>query len=107
MGSPQEVYDYPVNNFILEFMGNTNKLILPNLKSAPIQLRPHEFKIFADFKPGTILCKITHIIFGEPLIKIIGEVNHQPLELLIGRKSFFTFSHLKVNSLIYIKPFST
>lgn len=101
MGSPQEVYDYPLNTFVRNFMGRTNDITdEKNVK----QLRPHEFKIYDRPAPNALTYTIQQIIYGEPLIRLQGKINNEEVHLQMGRRNFLNMSLSKTGNKLYIEP---
>ncbi|MBA8792626.1 sulfate transport system ATP-binding protein [Friedmanniella endophytica] len=47
VGSPNDLYDRPANEFVMEFLGPTTRL-------DGRLLRPHDIDVFADAAPGTV-----------------------------------------------------
>lgn len=108
MGTPQEVYDNPVNDFMQNFMGKINFISEVNCFEKNSQqfqkLRPHEFKIFDIPTEKTVPYYIKQIVYGEPLVKLYGEMNNQKVQLQIGRREFFKIPLQKTKNIVYIKP---
>nr|AIT94139.1 probable transport protein [Marsupiomonas sp. NIES 1824] len=101
MGTPQEIYDFPMNSFIRHFMGKTNHFQIGKKK---LELRPHEFEIHE--KPATDHFPFTihQIIYGEPLIQLFGMVENQDIQLQISRQKFLKISLTKTKNRLYIRP---
>jgi len=101
MGSPQEIYDYPVNNFIRDFIGKTNTLKIDDNISL---LRPHQFEIYDIPQINTVPFNIDKIIYGEPLIQLYGTVDFQPIQIQLSRSQFLKTSLYKTKNKLYVKP---
>ena len=101
MGSPQEIYDYPVNNFIRDFIGKTNQLKINDTISL---LRPHQFEIYDMPQANTLPFNINKIIYGEPLIQLYGTVDFQPIQIQLSRNQFLKTSLYKTKNKLYVKP---
>ena len=101
-GTPQEVYDNPLNPFIMEFIGKVN--ILTESKRTPVRLRPHEFKVYQKSNRHTFPVSVEKVIFGEPLIKIITKNGSQILHLQMSRREFFKFPNIEKGSQLCIEP---
>jgi sulfate transport system ATP-binding protein len=101
MGSPQEIYDYPVNNFIRDFIGKTNKFKVDDTISL---LRPHQFEIYDMPQTNTVPFNIDKIIYGEPLIQLYGTVDFQPIQIELSRSQFLKTSLYKTKNKLYVKP---
>jgi len=132
MGSPQEIYDNPVNQFTLDFFGASNNI--PQKSSTNLVknnfLRPHQFKIALyeqgsdsfrkSFEALTIAIKIEKIIYGEPTIRIIGKmltkqfftakikdfslIEKNQIFLQMSRKDFYNNNFSKNKDIIFIEP---
>jgi sulfate transport system ATP-binding protein len=85
-GTPKEIYDSPANSFVIQFLGNSNKLnqqfpffeteSVPGFSdSTNIFVRSHNYYVCRDNLPNSLQTKIRKIIYGESLIKIDLEVD--------------------------------
>lgn len=111
MGSPQEIYDFPVNSFIRDFIGKTNAI---EINTEICLFRPHQFDISdipqLDFLPFNI----EKIIYGEPLIHIYGTIGRQKnlmkimsnkqVQIQLSRNDFLKISLHKTKNKLYIRP---
>ena len=67
VGSPQEVFDYPGSPFVIEFMGNVNRVThglhhLPVRGEDALYVRPHDIEILdAEAAPTGIEARVQHI----------------------------------------------
>lgn len=100
-GTPQEIYQFPVNSFIRQFMGKSNNLQIQNQH---LSLRPHEFRIYNKPFPNTIRCQIKYIIYGEPLVRFYTEIQNREIEIQIGRRDFLKMSLYKNGHIVYLQP---
>lgn len=67
-GPPQEVYDSPKSPFVYEFLGNVNKLELPD--GSTRYIRPHEIEILfaAEHDPATDwIAHVQHLFSAGPI----------------------------------------
>lgn len=101
MGTPQDVYDNPLNPFIMEFMGKVNLFTSPTQQ---IRLRPHQFKVQNNKTETNFPVEIKEITFGEPLVQISTVANATTIYLQMSRREFFKLPLLKMGNLIYIEP---
>nr|YP_009105303.1 probable transport protein [Pedinomonas tuberculata]AIT93887.1 probable transport protein [Pedinomonas tuberculata] len=91
-GTPQEIYDSPANSFVMNFVGNSNKIIFSTMSSKffsmlltkatsfnnrdekitieEIYVRPHGFSLTATAQENSFPVIINKIIYGESLIKL-------------------------------------
>lgn len=66
VGSPQEVFDYPSSPFVIEFMGNVNKVTY-GISNLPIQgedaiyVRPHDIELSKTTSPTGIMARVQHV----------------------------------------------
>ncbi|MGF1677729.1 MAG: sulfate/molybdate ABC transporter ATP-binding protein [Candidatus Methylacidiphilales bacterium] len=97
-GSPQEVYDRPASPFVIEFLGNVNKLTA-GMSGSPkigtqadaLYVRPHDVEI--ELENGTtsdyaIPAKVQHIFAAGNYGRVTLErlPNHEPFEAEISRQ---------------------
>jgi sulfate/thiosulfate transport system ATP-binding protein len=66
VGSPQEVFDFPESPFVIEFMGNVNRVTagLGNIKIASrdsLYVRPHDIEILATPGRTGVDARVLHI----------------------------------------------
>lgn len=101
MGTPQDVYDNPLNPFIMEFMGKVNIFTSPTKQ---IRLRPHQFKVQNTKTETNFPVEIKEVTFGEPLVQISTTTNSTTIFLQMSRREFFKLPLLKTGNLIYIEP---
>jgi len=64
-GSPQEVYDHPASPFVIEFLGNVNRLLrgrtMPDGKKTSLYVRPHDIEICQHVEGHSIEARILHV----------------------------------------------
>lgn len=80
VGTPQEVFDYPNSPFVIEFMGNVNRLAgkgtyAQNKKPDQLYVRPHDIEILPEDSKDGLEAKILHIFSA-------GSAGHVTLERL-------------------------
>lgn len=97
-GSPQEVYDRPVSPFVIEFLGNVNKLTagvegVPKVggSAESLYVRPHDVEIRPAGQAGSasaIPAKVQHIFAAGNTGRVSLErlPNHEPFEAEISRQ---------------------
>jgi sulfate transport system ATP-binding protein len=54
VGSPEQLYDHPVNEFVMGFLGPVTRL-------ADRLVRPHDIDVFADAAPDSIEARVTRL----------------------------------------------
>jgi len=54
VGSPNDLYDRPANEFVMEFLGPVTRL-------GGQLVRPHDLDVFADARPGTVPARVERL----------------------------------------------
>ncbi len=92
VGPPQEVFDHPGSPFVIEFMGNVNRLeagLHPRGERVRDQLyvRPHDVEILPGGSPGTIPARVLHIFSAGSAGRVTLErlSNREMIEAEISR----------------------
>ncbi|MCX7869074.1 MAG: TOBE-like domain-containing protein [Terrimicrobiaceae bacterium] len=97
-GSPQEVYDHPVSPFVMEFLGNVNKIAAgasdprpPGGQSGALYVRPHDVEVLpADAREARdgLRAVVRHVFSAGNSGRISLELlpNHEPFEAEISRQ---------------------
>jgi sulfate/thiosulfate transport system ATP-binding protein len=78
VGSPEEVYERPVNAFVYSFLGRVNKLAcvgllseMADLKDKPFGfIRPHEIELSKLSQENSIPAEVTHVHAVGPNVRI-------------------------------------
>lgn len=73
IGTPQEVYDFPANSFVYEFLGNINTL---ETSSGKLFLRPHEISLSRTNEGSGLVGELTYIRSIGPLVRLEIKMNH-------------------------------
>jgi sulfate/thiosulfate transport system ATP-binding protein len=60
IGTPDEVYDHPATPFVVEFLGQVNRLPVPGAPGAIGYARPHEIEVLADAVPDALSAHLVH-----------------------------------------------
>jgi sulfate transport system ATP-binding protein len=126
VGTPEEVYHYPANAFVYNFLGNVNlfhsrvrdgkaylgemPLDLPagsasNAKSAMVFVRPHLFDIDYQANGGDAFrAKVIHINAAGPLVKV-DLVSHwgDPLQVELSHGKYLSLA-LKRDDHVFVRP---
>ena len=78
-GSPQEVYDHPASPFVIEFLGNVNRLkrgrVQPDGSVTSLYVRPHDIQICEHLQGHTLEARVLHVFSA-------GSVGRVTLEYL-------------------------
>jgi sulfate transport system ATP-binding protein len=113
-GSPQDVFDHPISPFVIEFMGNVNRITsgsnrMPSNKDA-LYIRPHDIEIKEHQLGHDLEAKILHVFSAGSVARVTLE--RQPtkelleaeiprhemdsLNLYNGKKVYVSFRHIRV-----------
>ena len=66
IGTPDEVYDNPATPFVVEFLGQVNKLPVPDSPDAVGYARPHEIEVLAEPAPAALPARLVrHSTIGR------------------------------------------
>jgi len=96
VGDPQTVYDNPVSPFVIEFLGNVNKLTsgfspAGGQDKDVLYVRPHDVDIEPDSNPSSrhsIKARVLHVFsagnYGRVALERLG--NHEPFEAELSRE---------------------
>lgn len=97
-GSPQAVYDQPASPFVIEFLGNVNRLT-PGVTGVPkvgdqvsaLYVRPHDVDIALDGQSGheyALQARVRHVFSASNYARVALErlPNHEPIEAEISRQ---------------------
>ncbi|RDU65499.1 sulfate/molybdate ABC transporter ATP-binding protein [Helicobacter sp. MIT 14-3879] len=113
VGTPEEVYEHPVNPFVYSFLGNvnlfsgrmdSNGIVLDNKANNIIFARPHEIKVCLKEENNTTKVKIiSHRILGA-IVRLNLEIleTGDIIEAEIS-KSHFDLIKQKASYFVYIK----
>lgn len=97
-GSPQEVYDKPASPFVIEFLGNVNRLTaglegLPHTDQQAdiLYVRPHDVELAPEGGSGhthALKAKVQHVFSAGNYGRVALErlPNHEPFEAEISRQ---------------------
>ena len=116
VGDPQEVFDYPASPFVIEFMGNVNRLQSGYRKALSIKekdqlyVRPHDIEIRRESGLHDIEAKVLHIFSagsvgrvtlertatGEILEAEISREELRELDLHPGHSVGLRFRHIRL-----------
>ncbi len=79
-GSPQEVYDHPASPFVIEFLGNVNRLkrgrVQPDGTVTSLYVRPHDIQICEHLHGHTLEARVLHVFSAGS----VGRVSLEYLE---------------------------
>jgi sulfate/thiosulfate transport system ATP-binding protein len=108
VGPPEEVYDNPVNPFVLNFLGSVNIFHgrtgqhqpfagRPQTVSKTAYVRPYDVEIFRSPQDGAIAAKVSHIASAGPIVRI-QLVRENTGELVDSEITRQHFTQLKIQS---------
>jgi len=60
IGTPDEVYDQPATAFVIEFLGQVNRMPVPGAPEAVAYVRPHEIAVLAAPASDTLSARLIH-----------------------------------------------
>ncbi len=76
VGSPQEVFDHPKSPFVIEFLGNVNRVSsgygsigIPNTRDQ-IYVRPHDIELFQKPGMGGIDARVLHVFSAGSVARV-------------------------------------
>jgi sulfate transport system ATP-binding protein len=113
-GSPQEVYDHPASPFVIEFLGNVNRLkrgkLLPDGTRTNLYVRPHDIQICEIVKGHTLEARVVHVFSagsvgrvtleyletGELLEAEVPRSEVDAMKLAAGQTVGLRFRHIRV-----------
>ncbi|MBE2213911.1 MAG: sulfate ABC transporter ATP-binding protein [Opitutaceae bacterium] len=116
IGDPQVVYDRPASPFVIEFLGNVNRLVAGlgklNISNKDVlYVRPHDVEIRRDHAPEhSLRARVLHVFSagnygrvtlqrlttGEPLEAEVPRDQLRSLNLQQGDEVFVVFRHVRL-----------
>jgi sulfate transport system ATP-binding protein len=60
IGTPDDVYDHPATPFVIEFLGQVNRLPVPGAPDAIGYVRPHEIAVLGEPAPDALPARLVH-----------------------------------------------
>ena len=70
VGTPDEVYDHPATPFVVEFLGDVNRLSLPHAPERSGYARPHEIRVSTQPAEGAWPAQLAHSATVGPLARL-------------------------------------
>ena len=70
VGTPEEVYDHPATPFVLEFLGQVNRLPPAPGETGDSYARPHEIAVSATPQPGGLAARFVHGASVGPVARL-------------------------------------
>lgn len=125
MGSPEEIYHYPANAFVYDFLGNYNafdgaigkngewrllkrgEALPPRTEQVKLFARPHDMEILrtrGEQDHEVIEAQIVHINPAGPMVSIELEDEQGKLLQAALTKERFTELNLQKKEMVYLKP---
>ena len=105
MGTPDEVYDQPAPPFVLEFLGQVNRLPgLIDASGTPAYARPHEIAVSLQPVPGAWPARLTHSATVGPVTRLefAVEGRNAPVNVELPRAEFRALS-LAAGTIAYLR----
>jgi sulfate transport system ATP-binding protein len=113
VGGPQEVFDHPASPFVIEFMGNVNRLRgqgTPTHNVGHLYVRPHDIEILSGETPEGLEARVLHIFSagsagrvtlsrtatGELVEAEVSRAELAELALHAGQDVRIRFRHIRV-----------
>jgi sulfate/thiosulfate transport system ATP-binding protein len=113
IGTPAEVYEHPINPFVMSFVGEVNVLphTSPIINSAyransasDFFVRPHDFKIFATPQQFSVSAKVQRIVhLGWEIQLELALGDHSTVTAHLNREEFARLN-LKAEQEVYLEP---
>ena len=106
IGSPAEIYDHPATPFVLNFVGEVNRLprLDPSQEASESYVRPHDLELLDQPEPDSfpaVLARLTHLgrdLYAELQIdngdKIIAQLSRQEVD----------FERLQPGVTLHVRP---
>lgn len=73
VGAPQEIYDEPRTTFVIEFLGDVNRIDPVGPRGRPVYVRPHDIEVLfaAEADPATDrTARVEHIFSAGPIARL-------------------------------------
>lgn len=113
VGSPQEVFDYPASPFVIEFMGNVNRLRgqgTDEQHTGTLYVRPHDIEIDPQSESQGLKARVLHVFSagsaarvsllrlatGEQLEAELSRADLDTCRLKVGDEVRIRFRHIRV-----------
>ena len=71
VGTPDEVYERPATPFVVEFLGEVNRLTLPHAPERPAYARPHEIRVSKEPTDGAWPAELAHSATVGPVARLV------------------------------------
>ncbi|MEU8074674.1 sulfate ABC transporter ATP-binding protein [Catellatospora citrea] len=95
IGSPDELYDSPANDFVMRFLGPVTEL-------GDRLVRPHDLQLLTGGEPDAVPGRITRITRVGFEIRVVVAVGEQPVTVTLTRNEFLSLD-LQVGSEVQVR----
>jgi len=103
LGSPDEVYDNPASPFVLEFLGNVNRL--PRADAGPAYVRPHDIEVRSRPSEGALAARLLRASTAGPFARLeFALTDGNSLVNVQVERERFKQEGVAVGSVAYLKP---
>jgi len=101
VGTPEEVYDHPATPFVLEFLGQVNRL--PGDEDTFV--RPHEFAVLRQPAPGALPVRLEHAVSlgSAARLEFLAEESAATIHVELPRDQLRALG-LRVGDVAYLRP---
>jgi sulfate transport system ATP-binding protein len=100
-GRPQDLYDQPANDFVLQFLGDAQRL---DDGGAPRWARSHEIAVHREFAPGRLPATLVHALCMGPRMRLgFQRADGAAVEVELTREEYQAFP-LDVGNAYHLEP---
>jgi sulfate transport system ATP-binding protein len=78
IGTPDQLYDQPANDFVMNFLGPVTKL-------GGVSIRPHDIEILTRYEPASIPATVTRLVRLGFEVRVDAVVDDQEVSVQISR----------------------
>ena len=105
VGTPDEVYDNPATPFVVEFLGQVNRLPVPGIPEAIGYVRPHEIEVLAEPVPDAFAARLIHstTIGRVARLEFVLERDERTVTVELSRDAARALP-LAVGTVAYLRP---
>ena len=105
IGTPDAVYDHPATPFVLEFLGQVNRLPDVDASGTPAYARPHEIAVSRQPTPDAWPARLAHSATVGPVTRLEFAVDGRdaPVNVELPRAEFRALA-LAPGAIAYLRP---
>ncbi|WP_066330718.1 sulfate/molybdate ABC transporter ATP-binding protein [Azohydromonas lata] len=101
-GRPQDLYDQPANPFVLQFLGDAQRL--DDGAGTPLWVRAHEIAVHRDHAPGRVSATLAHALcMGSRMRLGFHKADGAAIEVELTREEYQAFT-MDVGSAYHLEP---